>query len=135
MHDVDDRARRAANRWERALHAVRSNETLLARSLWLLSSSLAILQRPNGLIRGGALDERAAFRPTLMLGQPVRHVDRADIGIVVGLLFCHAEEALVRWADGSTFEAPEDLLEVVISNTWRRTTPASPRPASPTAGS
>ena len=117
MHSVDDRARRAAHRWERALRAVRSNETLRARSRWLLSSSLAILQRPNCLIRGGALDERAAFRPTLILGQPVRHVDRTDIGIVVGLLFCNEEEALVRWADGSTFEAPEDLVEVLISST------------------
>lgn len=33
MHGVDDRFRRAAGRWERALRAVRSNETLRARNL------------------------------------------------------------------------------------------------------
>ena len=135
MHDVDDRVRRAADRWERALRTVRSNKTLRARSLWLLSSSLVILPRPHGLIRGGAPDARAACRPTLILGQPVRHVDRTEIGVFVVLLFGPADEALVRWADGSTFETPEDLLEVVISSARRRANPASPPPASPTAGS
>ena len=68
MHGVDDRSRPAADSWERALRTIRSNETLRARSLRLLPSSLATPQRPNGLIRGGAPDERVAFRPTLMLG-------------------------------------------------------------------
>ena len=54
MHGVDECARRAADRWNRALRAVHRKETLRAESLWLLFSSRAILQRPKGLIRGGA---------------------------------------------------------------------------------
>ena len=134
MPGVDERTRRAADRHQHALRAVRRTETLRARSLWLLSSSRAILQRPNGLIRGGAFDEAAAFRPTLFLGQPVRHIDRTEIGIVIGLLFGEPEHALVRWASESTFEVVEELVEVLVSSTWRRSVPASPPPASPTAG-
>ena len=133
MHGVDECSRRAADRWNRALRAVGRKETLRAESLWLLFSSRAILQRPNGLIRGGAPGRSSAFRPTLILGQPVRHVRRTEIGIVRGLLFGKSEEVLVRWASGSTFDALEELEEVLVSSTSRRAASASPIAASPTA--
>jgi hypothetical protein len=48
----------------------------------------------------------------LHLGQPVRHVDRSDIGVVVGIIFGAEERAVVRWVDGASFEAVGLLIEV-----------------------
>jgi hypothetical protein len=48
----------------------------------------------------------------LQLGQPVRHGDRSDIGVIVGLVFGSSERALVRWVDGPRFELMDVLIEV-----------------------
>jgi hypothetical protein len=48
----------------------------------------------------------------LHLGQPVRRLDRPDIGVVVGIIFGDDERALVRWVDGTSFEAVGLLIEV-----------------------
>jgi hypothetical protein len=48
----------------------------------------------------------------LRLGQAVRRLDRADIGVVAGIIFGAEERALVRWVDGANFELVGLLIEV-----------------------
>jgi len=56
--------------------------------------------------------ERATRDPVLDLHQPVRRVDGAEIGTVMGLIFASSHVALVRWGTESTLEAVDDLVEV-----------------------
>jgi hypothetical protein len=60
-----------------------------------------------------------APRPPLQLGQHVRResdTGSAREGVVVGLVFIPAEEALVRWSNADeTFEPVEGLVTSVTS--------------------
>jgi hypothetical protein len=49
---------------------------------------------------------------TLLLGQVVRRIDRANVGVIVGFLFGPPERAIVRWVGEATFEAMEDVTDV-----------------------
>jgi hypothetical protein len=44
------------------------------------------------------------------LGQSVRHIDRDEIGVVIGVLFSGGGRAIVRWADNTTLEVVETLV-------------------------
>ena len=46
------------------------------------------------------------------LGQFVRRIDGSDIGMVVGILLQPRESIMVRWADETTYETPDELIEV-----------------------
>lgn len=46
------------------------------------------------------------------LGQVVRRIDGSDIGTVVGMLLQPDECIIVRWADDTTYEQPDELIEV-----------------------
>jgi hypothetical protein len=109
---VHEPMRRAADRLERAERAIGRAERLKSDSRWLITSSHAVLQRPNGPIGGGSDGAAATPPPVLTLGQPVRHPDHIDIGVVVGIIFGDGEHALVRWVDGASFEVIGLLTEV-----------------------
>jgi hypothetical protein len=46
------------------------------------------------------------------LGQPVRRIDGSDLGTLIGVILSPAERAIVRWAEDTTYELPDDLIEV-----------------------
>jgi hypothetical protein len=46
------------------------------------------------------------------LGQLVHRMDSSDIGTVIGVLLQPNERAIVRWATHTTYEAPDDLIEM-----------------------
>jgi hypothetical protein len=73
------------------------------------------------------------FSPLLQLGQPVRHPDHADIGVVVGIIYTDPERALVRWTESVTFEAIESLTEVQQSATLAELMRLGWRSSKPTA--
>jgi hypothetical protein len=54
-----------------------------------------------------------------LLGKLVRRSDREDVGVIVGLLFCPPERAIVRWVGETTFEAMEDLADVQAARRMR----------------
>jgi hypothetical protein len=68
--------------------------------------------RSSGLTGGSRDGEPMKHMPLLTLGQPVRHPDRSDIGVVIGMIFPVPERALVRWVDGVSFEPVGLLIEV-----------------------
>jgi hypothetical protein len=70
------------------------------------------LFRSNGLISGGSDGESATPPPLLTLGQAVRHLERTDIRVVIGLIFGVEDQTLVRRIDGASFEAVGLLIEV-----------------------
>jgi hypothetical protein len=41
---------------------------------------------------------------TQELGRPLRRAHRADIGLIVGVVFGTPDLAIVRWIDGISFE-------------------------------
>jgi hypothetical protein len=46
------------------------------------------------------------------LGQHVRRIDSSEVATVVGVLLQPVERAIVRWAGDTTYEVPDDLIEV-----------------------
>ena len=46
------------------------------------------------------------------LGQHVRRIDSSEVGTVVGVLLQPVERAIVRWAADTTYEVPDELIEV-----------------------
>jgi hypothetical protein len=46
------------------------------------------------------------------LGQVVRRIDRANVGVIVGFVFGPPERAIVRWVGEATFEAMEDVTDI-----------------------
>jgi hypothetical protein len=52
--------------------------------------------------------------PLFHLGQAVRRLNESHIGLVVGILLRGAELVMVRWIDGTTFEAVDDLIEASL---------------------
>jgi hypothetical protein len=46
------------------------------------------------------------------LGQLVRRIDGSEIGTIIGVLLQPTERAIVRWAAQTTYEMPDDLIEV-----------------------
>jgi hypothetical protein len=107
----------AHERWMVAVATAQHSRGLILQSRALIHASRVILDLPpgRGRIVGGS-DGDASTGPSpsqrLPLGQAVRREDRADIGVVVGILLRPPETLLVRWFDGVTFEAMEDLVEV-----------------------
>jgi hypothetical protein len=48
----------------------------------------------------------------LQLGHAVRRVGTAVVGRVIGVMLGDVDRAIVRWPDGVSFEALDDLVEV-----------------------
>jgi hypothetical protein len=107
MESVQERVSRAHGRWTAAVMRAHRARRSIRGSRLLIDSSRVVLVRPNGLLRGGS-DAAATFAT----GQPVRRLDRPDVGVVVGVLFGRAEKVIVRWIDEVTFELSDDLIEV-----------------------
>jgi hypothetical protein len=107
MKTIEERAWRAKEDWARALVRTRRAAQAIHDSRFLIVSSRGVLARPNGPLRGSS-----DAAPTIEVGQPVRRIDRADIGVVVGLLFGTQDKLIVRWVDEVTFEPAENLVEV-----------------------
>jgi hypothetical protein len=107
MEPIQERVSRALGRWTAAIARARRAQRSIHGSRLLIALSRVVLVRPNGLLRGGS-DAAATFA----MGQAVRRLDRADVGVVVGALFGEADKVIVRWINDVTFELPDDLIEV-----------------------
>lgn len=46
-----------------------------------------------------------------LLGEPVRRIDGSDLGTLIGVILRPSELAIVRWAEDTTYEPPDDLIE------------------------
>jgi hypothetical protein len=101
---------------EQAWQTVKRSHELCARADVLAREAEAAQQTSRDVRRGTARvpDDGDGHIPevVLHLGQPVRRLDRSDIGVVVGIVFGADERALVRWVDGTSFEAVGLLIEV-----------------------
>jgi hypothetical protein len=47
-----------------------------------------------------------------LLGQSVRRIDGSDLGTLIGVILSPTELAIVRWAEDTTYEPTDDLIEV-----------------------
>jgi hypothetical protein len=104
MEPIQERVARVLARWTGAI--ARAQRSIRGSRL-LTASSRAVRVPPNGRLRDGS-----DTAPTFEMGQPVRRLDRPDLGVVVGALFGQPEKVIVRWADDVTFDLPADLIEV-----------------------
>jgi hypothetical protein len=116
---------------ERVARAVIQNSSSV-RCFPCLSSQIGVSEkmRPEKLLRRfltGSARSRCPFRQPpdvpageaavmndvpLILGQIVRHTDRANVGVIVGFLLGSPERAIVRWVGEATLEAMEDITDV-----------------------